>query len=86
MRGRYAWIVEGGMWNEKCVFARKDLRGRIHEEGVRSKEEGGRRNVKARENAWNVEGGMWNEKCERAEDLRGRIHEEGVRRKEEGEM
>ena len=27
------WKVEGGMWNEKCVFARK-------EEGVRRKEEG----------------------------------------------
>ena len=41
MRGRYAWNVEGGMWNEKCASARKDLRGRIYEEG-------GRINVKAR--------------------------------------
>ena len=34
----------------------------IREEGGRSKEEGGRRNVKARENAWKVcvECGRWN--------------------------
>ena len=35
MRGRYAWNVEGGMWNEKCERAEDFTR---KEEGVRRKE------------------------------------------------
>ena len=62
---RDAWNVEGGMWNEKCAFARK-------EEGVRRKEkcESARKCVEC--GRWNVEGGMWNEKCESARKARGR--------------
>ena len=62
------------------VYSRgRILRGRILR--GRSKEEGGRRNVKERENAWKVcvECGRWNEKCVFARK------EEGVRSKEKCE-
>ena len=48
MRGRYAWNVEGGMWNEKCVFTRK-------EEGVRRKEKCERARKCVECGRWNVE-------------------------------
>ena len=66
MRGRYAWNVEGGMWNEKCERA-ENLRGRYAwnvEGGMwNEKCERARRCEEGMRGMWKVECGMRNVKA-----------------------